>query len=184
MKLYRSPSLYKYCISTRSIRACGNFSVGLKVFSTTPPLITFFNFVLTNAAPFPGLTCWNSIICTTLPSISSVRPFLKSPADIIMIFLLISSIGEKPQFFRCTLFYNTSGYFSTVFSLSLLFPIKIKDDFFQFSLQHDLNLLFWLNWCYQTIAYSGPFGSIVICKKLVSDKNRILQVGPHKFHGF
>ena len=134
MKLNKSPSLYKYCISTRSIRACGNFSVGLKVLSIIPPLITFFNFVLTNAAPLPGLTCWNSIICTTLPSICSVRPFLKSPADIIMIFLLISYHWENLCFFHCTSFYNTSGQFSTVFSLSLLFLIKIQHDFFQFPL--------------------------------------------------
>ena len=30
---------------------------GTKVFSKTAPVITFFNFVLTNAEPFPGFTC-------------------------------------------------------------------------------------------------------------------------------
>ena len=83
MKLYKSPSEYRYCISTLSILADGNFSVGRKVFSTTPPFITFLILVRTNAAPFPGFTCWNSMIWYTLPSISSVMPFLKSPADII-----------------------------------------------------------------------------------------------------
>ena len=31
--------------------------MGLKVFSTTPPLLIFFSLVLTNAAPLPGFTC-------------------------------------------------------------------------------------------------------------------------------
>ena len=32
-----------------------------QMLSITEPVITFFIFVRTNAAPFPGLTCWNSI---------------------------------------------------------------------------------------------------------------------------
>ena len=66
-----------------SISAPCNFSDGLNVFSKTAPVITFFNFVLTNAAPFPGFTCWNSTTLNTFPSISNVVPFLKSPANII-----------------------------------------------------------------------------------------------------
>src|SRR5699024_11502992 len=42
--------------------------------------ISFFIFVLTNAEPFPGFTCWNSTTLNTFPSISNVVPFLKSPA--------------------------------------------------------------------------------------------------------
>ena len=61
----------------------GYLSVGLNVFSVTAPEITLRILVRTNAAPFPGFTCWNSIICTTFPSISNVTPFLKSPAEII-----------------------------------------------------------------------------------------------------
>ena len=51
--------------------------------TTTEPVITFFILVLTKAAPFPGLTCWNSTIWRTFPSSSKVIPFLKSPAVII-----------------------------------------------------------------------------------------------------
>jgi len=58
-------------------------------YSTTAPVITFFIFVLTKAAPFPGFTCWNSITCMTFPSISNVTPFLKSPAVTILYVLQI-----------------------------------------------------------------------------------------------
>mgnify|MGYP005966126503 CR=1 FL=1 len=47
------------------INAVGYLSLGLKVFSTTAPVITFLIFVLTKAAPLPGFTCWNSMIDTT-----------------------------------------------------------------------------------------------------------------------
>src|SRR5699024_568742 len=35
-------------------------------------------FVRTNAGPLPGLTCWNSTICCSLPSSIRTIPFLKS----------------------------------------------------------------------------------------------------------
>ena len=65
------------------LTASCNFSVGLKVLSTTPPDITFLSLVLTHAAPLPGLTCKKSVTVNTCPSNSKVVPFLKSPADII-----------------------------------------------------------------------------------------------------
>ena len=84
--------------------AGGNLSVGLKVFSTTAPEMTFLSFVRTKAAPLPGFTCWNSITCITFPSISNVIPFLKSPA--ITIFVYLRMISEYLKIFftlYCTL---------------------------------------------------------------------------------
>ena len=49
---------------------------------------TFFNFVLTNAAPFPGFTCKNSTTDQRPLSMSSVKPVFKSFTEIIKIFLL------------------------------------------------------------------------------------------------
>ena len=37
------------------------FIPALKVISIVEFVFKFFNFVLTNAPPLPGLTCWNSI---------------------------------------------------------------------------------------------------------------------------
>ena len=40
------------------------------------PSSTRFSFVRTKAPPLPGLTCWNSTIFQTWPSISMWVPFL------------------------------------------------------------------------------------------------------------
>ena len=66
------------------------------VFSSVAPVITFFNFVLTNADPFPGFTCWNSTTLKTFPSISNVVPFLKSPAEYTPAILFLLSIRFAP----------------------------------------------------------------------------------------
>jgi len=50
----------------------------LKVRSITLPLMTFFALVRTNAPPLPGLTCWNSTIVHSCPSILRTAPFLMS----------------------------------------------------------------------------------------------------------
>ena len=68
----------EYSIFLRSTNAVGELGGGVEAdVSVTAPVMTFFIFVRTNAAPLPGLTCWNSTTCITLPSISKVTPFLK-----------------------------------------------------------------------------------------------------------
>src|SRR5688500_14771961 len=52
-----------------------NLSPARNVFSTTAPEFRFLSFVRTNAPPLPGLTCWNSTIRHTEPSISMCIPF-------------------------------------------------------------------------------------------------------------
>ena len=49
-------------MSFLSMKAVGYLSFGLNVFSVTAPEITLRILVRTNAAPLPGLTCWNSMI--------------------------------------------------------------------------------------------------------------------------
>ena len=60
---------------------CKVLSYKGSVFGVEPP--TTVALQITKAAPLPGLTCWNSMIWQTAPSISKVTPFLKSPADTI-----------------------------------------------------------------------------------------------------
>ena len=76
-------------MSLRSTKACSNLAVGLKEVSVTPPVMMFFILVRTKAAPLPGLTCWNSTTCMTLPSISKVTPLRKSLAEIIAIGIIL-----------------------------------------------------------------------------------------------
>ena len=52
-------------------------------------VMMFFILVRTKAAPLPGLTCWNSTTCMTLPSISKVTPLRKSLAEIIAIGIIL-----------------------------------------------------------------------------------------------
>ena len=61
-----------------SVKTRGNFSPARKVLSTTEPESMLRTFVRTNAPPLPGLTCWNSRIRQTEPSISTCMPFLNS----------------------------------------------------------------------------------------------------------
>src|ERR1700754_774688 len=51
-----------------------NFSPARKVLSITLPSSMRRSFVRTKAPPLPGLTCWNSTIFQTLPSISIWDP--------------------------------------------------------------------------------------------------------------
>ena len=59
-----------------SVRTGRNFSPARKVLSCTEPSSILRSFVRTNAPPLPGLTCWNSTILKTDPSISMWLPFL------------------------------------------------------------------------------------------------------------
>src|SRR6266540_406146 len=65
-------------MSFRSTIARPTFTPALNVFSATAPVFRFRSFVRTNAPPFPGFTCWNSMIWNSVPSSSSVIPFLSS----------------------------------------------------------------------------------------------------------
>jgi len=58
------------------VRTARNFSPALNVRSITLPSEALRSFVLTNAPPLPGLTCWNSRILKTVPSTSMWFPFL------------------------------------------------------------------------------------------------------------
>src|SRR3712207_2644784 len=78
MKTNASPSGYRYCICLRSTIASPTFTPALNVRSTTEPDLTFRSFVRTKAPPLPGFTCWNSTTWNSVPSRSSVIPFLKS----------------------------------------------------------------------------------------------------------
>src|SRR5713101_6555436 len=62
----------------RSTIASPTLTPALNVFSKTAPLLTLRSLLRTNAPPFPGFTCWNSMIWKRVPSSSSVIPFLKS----------------------------------------------------------------------------------------------------------
>ena len=78
MKTKSSPSLYRYWYSERSTVAVSTLAPALKVLSTTLPEVMLRILVRTKAPPLPGLTCWNSMICWSLPSTLRTRPFLKS----------------------------------------------------------------------------------------------------------
>src|SRR6478752_8151528 len=96
MNTKSDPSRYKYVVSRRSTVAVSTFTPALYVLSTTLPDSTFFSLVRTKAGPLPGLTCWNSTICHSWPSICRTSPFLKSA--------VVATFGCSPledrQFFR------------------------------------------------------------------------------------
>ena len=51
-----------------------------------------------NAGPLPGLTCWNSVICHSWPSITSTSPFLKSAVEATVFYVsytMVSSLGNR-----------------------------------------------------------------------------------------
>src|SRR3984885_3994045 len=81
MNTKSEPSRYRYVASRRSTVAVSTFTPALYVLSTTLPESTFFSLVRTKAGPLPGLTCWNSVICHSWPSITRTSPFLKSAVD-------------------------------------------------------------------------------------------------------
>ncbi len=54
-----------------SLRIERSFSPARKVLSMTAPSLARRSLVRTNAAPLPGLTCWNSITLYTVPSTST-----------------------------------------------------------------------------------------------------------------
>src|SRR3989338_5226875 len=53
----------------------------LIVCSSVLPVFTFFTRVRTNAAPLPGLMCWNSVTTHGSPCKRSTTPFLISDGD-------------------------------------------------------------------------------------------------------
>src|SRR6187551_1238640 len=89
MKTKSSPSLYRYCMSRLSTFAVSTFVPALNVLSTTLPDNTFFSLVRTNAGPLPGLTCWNSMMDHSCPSMFRTSPFLKSAVDATAVLLLV-----------------------------------------------------------------------------------------------
>lgn len=70
--------MYENCISSLSTCASGKDSPAFHVLSSTEPVSRFFSLLRTNAGPLPGLTCRNSCTRHADPSISIVRPTLKS----------------------------------------------------------------------------------------------------------
>ncbi|CNV60653.1 Uncharacterised protein [Mycobacterium tuberculosis] len=76
--------------------AVSTFTPALNVLSTTLPESTFFNLVRTNAGPLPGLTCWNSVIVHSWPSITRTSPFLKSAVVATWVsYRMASSLGNR-----------------------------------------------------------------------------------------
>src|SRR5574340_279976 len=65
-------------MSRRSTVAVSTLTPALKVLSMVLPVSTFLSLVRTNAGPLPGLTCWNSMMVHSCPSIWRTSPFLKS----------------------------------------------------------------------------------------------------------
>src|SRR6266566_7148260 len=65
-------------MSLRSTIARPTLTPALNVFSVTAPVLTFRSFERTKAPPLPGFTCWNSTTWNSIPSRSSVMPFLRS----------------------------------------------------------------------------------------------------------
>src|SRR4051794_63178 len=98
MKTTSSPESYRYCALFTSVRMRWNFSPARNVRSTTAPESMFLTFVRTNAPPLPGLTCWNSTIRQTPPSIPICMPFLNW--FVLTISAIASNLVESPQFFR------------------------------------------------------------------------------------
>src|SRR5829696_2026601 len=90
MKMKSEPSLYRYCIVRLSTFAVSTLTPALNVLSTTLPDSTFFSLVRTNAGPLPGLTCWNSTMDHSCPSMFRTSPFLKSAVDATAVLLLVS----------------------------------------------------------------------------------------------
>src|SRR5213594_1057131 len=78
MNTNSAPSRYRYCMSRRSTMASPTSTPALNVRSTTLPVFRFRSLVRTNAPPFPGFTCWNSITWYRVPSRSSVIPRFRS----------------------------------------------------------------------------------------------------------
>src|SRR5829696_4728691 len=73
----------------------------------------FLSRVLTNAPPFPGLTCWKNRIVNRLPSTRMAEPFLNWFVDI----MLESSPSRRPIFaavLRGVDPAQTPGYYRTV----------------------------------------------------------------------
>src|SRR5947199_2304710 len=68
-------------MSWRSTMASPTLTPALNVRSITAPVRTLRSFVRTNAPPLPGFTCWNSTTWNSVPSSSSVMPFLRSFVD-------------------------------------------------------------------------------------------------------
>ena len=59
----------------------------------------------------------------------------------------------------------------------------MKDNILHAPLEHDLDLLLGVDGFHKNIADSRAFCAPHICKKLISDKDRIRLVRPHKLHG-
>jgi hypothetical protein len=78
LSLTSSPSAYVNCASRLVTVASGTFSAARNVRSCVAPVRQFLIFVRTKAAPFPGLTCMNSVTRKGTPSMRMVVPFLKS----------------------------------------------------------------------------------------------------------
>ncbi len=70
-------------MSRLSTVARSSFSPARNVRSTVAPDLTFFKRVRTNAEPFPGLTCRNSMTVQSWPSMTIVTPFRKSFEEIM-----------------------------------------------------------------------------------------------------
>src|SRR6201999_1027782 len=88
MNTKSDPSRYRYVVSRRSTVAVSTFTPALYVLSTTLPESTFLSLVRTNAGPLPGLTCWNSVMVHSCPSITRTSPFLKSA--------VLATMGKSP----------------------------------------------------------------------------------------
>src|SRR3970040_936566 len=74
---------YMNCIS-RSLRSgLSTLSPLRNVCSRTAPVFRFLSFVLTNAPPFPGLTCWKYTITYGSPPNSIFSPFRKALVESI-----------------------------------------------------------------------------------------------------
>src|SRR3972149_5783680 len=74
---------YMNCISRSSRSGLPTLSPLRNVCSRTAPVFRFLSFVLTNAPPFPGLTCWKYTITYGSPPNSIFSPFRKSAAEYI-----------------------------------------------------------------------------------------------------
>src|ERR1700761_3240278 len=83
MKWASWPSAYRNCSRRTSVRTERNFSPARKVLSITLPSLVRRSLVRTNAAPLPGLTCWNSRTLKIVPSTSMWLPFLSWFVEII-----------------------------------------------------------------------------------------------------
>src|SRR6201992_109984 len=89
------PSAYRNCSRRTSVRTDRNFSPARKVLSITLPSDVRRSLVRTNAAPLPGLTCWNSRTLKTVPSTSMWWLFL-SWLVLIIVWLASPPTGRRP----------------------------------------------------------------------------------------